>query len=193
MPGVSWLPLQGMGYRVLTTVFALLQGCLTAAAQGPAPLPHVKSSDFDDAKPGRCESRGAELDGLTQSTPAGELIIVIARLGGGETNPDLNWRRLHNVRVYWTEFLGGVGRRRPETIVLAAGARTTGYGRLEFYVGGGLVHVMKVARGADISIGECYPPDDSYIKNGVFNRCEVSSNRNFYPCREKNARQRRKR
>lgn len=114
--------------------------------------------------------------------------MVIARLGDGETRPNLSWRRLHNVRVYWIEYLYEEHRRKPETIVLAEGERVKGFGHLEFYVGGKLVEVLKVARNADLSVGSCYPPDESYIRDGVFNRCRLESDKNFYPCRDRRAR-----
>ncbi|MCA1618000.1 MAG: hypothetical protein LC795_01520 [Acidobacteria bacterium] len=169
--------------KILLLIFGVLS-CSAAVAQQP-PLEPVKLSDFANAKPGRCEYRTAILDGIHQKTPADETITVIARLGDGETRTNLSWRRLHNVRVYWTQYLYKEHRRKPETIILAEGERVKGLGHLEFYVGGKLVEVMKVARTADLSIGSCYPPDDSYIRNRIFNPCWLESNRNFYPCRDK--------
>ena len=159
----------------------------TVAQQSPPLQPH-KLSDFADAKPGRCEYRIAVLDGITQKTSADQSIIVIAHLGDGETRANLNWRRLENVRAYWTEYLLPNGRRNPQTIILAEGERVNGYRRLEFYVGGNLVEVMNVARNADLFIGTCYPPNDSYIRNRVFDPCWLKSDRIFYPCRDRNVR-----
>jgi hypothetical protein len=82
----------------------LLLASSSTMAQQP-PLEPVKLSDFANAKPKQCQFRIAELDGIHQKTPADQLIIVIARLGAGETKPNLNWRRLHNIRVYWAEYL----------------------------------------------------------------------------------------
>jgi hypothetical protein len=155
-------------------------------AQQPPPLAPIKLSDFADVKPSYCGERIAVLDGINQKTPADESIIVIARLGDGDTRSNLNRRRLHNVRVYWAEYPESKDyRRKPETIHLAEGERTKGYGHLEFYVGGKLVYVMKVAPDADLFIGECYPPDDSYIRNRVYDPCRVKSQQIFYPCRDK--------
>ena len=58
-----------------------------------------------------------------------------------------------------------------------------GYGQLEFYSQGKLIDVMKIAPNADVMIGECYPPDDTYIRKHMFNACEVKSNKIFYPCK----------
>jgi hypothetical protein len=143
--------------------------------------------------PARCHDYGAFLDVVHQGTAPDQLMIVIARLGDGDIRSNLNLRRLENVRAYWTKFLYEEHRRKPETIILAEGERVAGHGRLEFYVGGKLVGVLKVSRNADLYIGECYPPDDSFIRNGVFNPCEVKSNKFFYPCRAENARRKGKR
>ena len=62
------------------------------------------------------------------------------------------------------------------------GRGLSGLGRIEFYVGGNLFWVDKVARNADLRVGECYPPDDSHIRDGSFDPCEVPSNKIFYPC-----------
>ncbi len=171
--------------RISTLIFigGLLLNCSAVAAQSSS-LEPVKLSDYANSKPMGCADRQAVIDVISQKTPADELIIVIAHLGTGETRPNLNRRRLHNVRVFWTEFLEKSGRRKPETIILAEGKRVEGYGHLEFYVGGKLVGVVKVARNADLSIGSCYPPDDNYIRNRIYNPCWVKSDRNFYPCRD---------
>ncbi len=151
---------------------------LTISAQ-QQPLETAELSSFTNATPTHCAERTAALDGITQSTLPNDSIIVIAHLGDGDIRPNLNWRRLHNVRMYWTQYLPGEARRRPETIILAEGERIRGYGHLEFYVGGRLVWVMKVARNADLSLGTCYLPDESYIRNRVFNPCWLESNRIF--------------
>ena len=177
----------------LTTLLTCLFLLSPAVAQESSTPSPVKPSDFADAKPSNCPDRTANLDGIAQSTTAGELIIVIARSGDGDTKAGLSRRRLHNVRAYWLEYLPAVYRLRPESIILAEGERIGGFGQLEFYVGGKLIWADKVARNADLRVGECYPPDDSYIRNGFFNPCEVRSNRIFYPCRELIERRRRRR
>lgn len=180
--------------RVSNLIFivgSLVLGGLTANAQNPSPLGAVKLSDFENSKPQHCADRQATIHVISQKTPPDEPIIVIARLGDAETRSSLNQRRLHNVRVFWTEFLEEPGRRKPDTIILAEGERVKGYGHLEFYVGDKLVGVVKVARNADLTLGSCYPPDDSYIRNGTFDRCRLKSDRNFYPCRDRYVRRKR--
>jgi hypothetical protein len=173
-------------------VFGLLS--YSAALARESPLEPVKLSDFANARPGRCAYRTAILDVIHQKTPADESIMVIARLGDGETRPNLSWRRLHNVRVYWTEYLYEEHRRKPETVILAEGEKVKGLGHLEFYVGGRLVGVMKVARNADLDVLPCHPDDfDEVERTGVFDPCQMMSARNFYPCRDGNGRRRNRR
>jgi hypothetical protein len=76
---------------------------------------------------------------------------------------------------------------------LAEGERVKGFGRLDFYVGGKLDYVMPVAPDADLFVGNCYPPDDNFIKNGIYDPCRVADQQNFYPCRDKRAPRRRRR
>jgi hypothetical protein len=170
-------------------IFALLSSSALVAQQ-PLPSKVVKLSEFDTYEPARCADRTATLQGITQDTPADELITVVARLGDGDSRPDLSWRRLANVRAYWTEFLPKGYRRKPETILLIQGESVKGHGHLEFYVRGKLVWVLKVARNSDVDFGNCYPPDDSYIKKRVFNACRIKSHRIFYPCRDISIRRR---
>jgi len=118
------------------------------------------------------------------------MIVVVARLGNKETRPELNRRRLQNVRAYWTEYLIEEYRRKPETVGMVEGETVDGYGRLEFYVGGKLVWVLKVRHNSDMDVGDCYPPDDSYIRKHLYNPCWVKSHRIFYPCRDKYERRR---
>lgn len=178
--------------RVLGLIFtaALLPFAMMVNAQQQSPSKPVEARDFADAQPMNCAHRGAVIDVITQNAADDDLIIVIARLGDGDLRPNLNRRRLHNVSAYWTKFLNESGRRKPETIILAEGEKVKGYGQLEFYVGGKLIQVLKVKRNADLYVGECYPPDDSYIRNGVYDPCWVETNKIFYPCRDRRAKRR---
>jgi hypothetical protein len=164
-----------------SALMLLLCGCVLAAGQT---RPDESPGEVWELGPAQCQYNTVMLDVLAQGTAPGALITVVARLGDGETRPGLNRRRLHNVRVYWAEYLTDI-RRGPETILLNEGERAAGDGRLEFYVGGELKGVLKVKRDADLSVGTCYTPDDGYIRNMVYDRCRVKEDRNFYPCRER--------
>ena len=146
---------------------------------GPAVVAQEQSNSRANViGPARCHDYGAVLDVIAQNTPPDKLMIVIARLGKGETRADLNRRRLHNVRTYWTEYRSD--KRKPETIILAEGERLKDYGQLEVYIEGKLAGVLKVRRNADLMVGTCYP--DPLEKDP----CILKSDKNFYPCRDRN-------
>lgn len=94
-----------------------------------------------------------------------EPLIIIARLGEREQGRALNWRRLHNIREYFTYF-----REIPEqNIIVAEGEPIKGRGRVEVYLRGQLVAVFIVGPNQDLS--------------GV--ECEAVKNIRFYPWRKK--------
>jgi hypothetical protein len=122
---------------------------------------------------------------LTQFEPqvqrvAGDagLVIMIARLGKGETKRDLNRRRLNNARTFLIEF----GQRAPQTIVTAEGERVNGYGRVELYAGGKLFHVLMINPNDDLAVGACsFEGDDP---------CTYEREKKLYPCLDRNSRKR---
>ena len=76
-----------------------------------------------------------------------QTIIIIGRLGAGETSRRLVGRRLRQVADY-------LNRRVPrDRIVTAEGERVRGRGDLEFYVGGKLHSIFKVKRNRDLVAG----------------------------------------
>ena len=172
----------------LAFIFCLLVGCASAPARQGQPSPRA-----DDEQHDRCAHREAVINGVHQSTPGDKILTVVARPGEGDVRPALPARRLYNVRAYLTEFLPPEHRRRADMILLAVGERVAGLGRLEFYAGGQTVGVIKVARNADVTFGNCYPPDDSYIRNGVYDLCRVKSHRIYYPCKDRRAPQSKRR
>lgn len=127
-------------------------------------------------EPPNCHGRDAALYGIAKETPSDKLITVVARLGEGESRTNLNHRRLHNVRTYWTEHLREYNRS-PETIILREGERVKDYGRLEFYVDGKLIATLKLKQNADLVVVDCSPgPEDPL--------CPAYARR-FYPCRDR--------
>lgn len=125
--------------------------------------------------PGNCEDNILILSNVHHTAGADDTIIAIARLGDGERNRMLNHRRLHNVRVYLTEF---GWHRQPETVITAEGDRLKGYGRVELYIGGTLFAVLHVRRHQDLLVGSCEPDDIRPVK----------AERNFYPYRDRKPR-----
>ncbi len=119
---------------------------LAQAQSNPAPAFRMPS------KPINCESDIALLDLASRQAGENGLIIAIARLGDGERGRDLNHRRLHNVRIYLTEW---DGRRDRKTVITAEGEHVGGYGRIELYVGGQLSSVILIRRNGDLIVGSC--------------------------------------
>jgi hypothetical protein len=164
----------------LAFIFCVLFGCASSvsARQGPA-------TRDDDEKFNRCADRESIIYGANVDVPGDQILTVVARPGVGDVRPELMRRRLYNARAYLTEFLPPEQRRRPEKVLLAVGEPTAGLGRLEFYGGGKTVAVIKVARNVDVTFGNCYPPDDSYIRKDGYDMCRVKSHQIYYPCKDR--------
>lgn len=166
--------------RLVALLCALSAGGLAGAGS--------QSPQDDKSKPTNCAYSLTVLDVVAQNTPKDETIIVIARLGEGEARRELNHRRLHNVRTYLTKFLTHEDvRRDPESLILAEGERSRGYGRVEFYVRGKLFDYLSIATGADLIVGSCYHDEPGK------DRCTLESDRDFYPCRDRHLRRRQRR
>lgn len=118
--------------------------------------------------PTNCEDNISILSDAHHKAGDTGLIIAVARLGDGEKSQSLNHRRLHNIRVYLTEF---DWHRAPETIIIAEGERVKGYGRIELYVGGKLFSVLPIKRNRDLAVGSC--------QYGEYR--PVEAERNLYP------------
>ncbi|HEX6731231.1 MAG TPA: hypothetical protein VF074_14500, partial [Pyrinomonadaceae bacterium] len=120
-------------------VSLLLVGSCIADAQEKIASGTIPSSQVE-TKPTNCEFNIAVLTGAHRMAGDAGLVIMIARLGKGETKRELNRRRLHNARTFLIEF----GQRAPQTIVTAEGERVNGYGRVELYAVGKLFHVLMI-------------------------------------------------
>jgi hypothetical protein len=131
-----------MKYTVL--ILSLFATCSFAPAQ---------QSKFQlPTKPVNCESDIAMLDLASNQAGENGLIIVIAHLGDGDHRPDLNNRRLHNVRIYLTQW---DGHRNPDNVITATGERVKGYGRVGLYVRGQLSVTILIRPNADLIVGSC--------------------------------------
>ncbi len=129
--GLLW----AMNTKKLNGVVCLaLAGCVALLAAWPTEA-QSNSSVPVQVEPYPCEYNISTLSAAHHTAGDDGLVIVIARLGDGEYTKDLNRRRLHNVRVYLTEF---DWHRRPETVITAEGEPVKGYGRIELYVKGNL-------------------------------------------------------
>ena len=97
-----------------------------------------------------CEGTMMRLDFIAiaaEESGRDQTIIIIARLGTGETSRKLVGGRLRQVFDYLNRRISG------ERIITAEGERVRGLGQLEFYVGGKLHSVFKVKRNRDLVAG----------------------------------------
>lgn len=128
---------------------ALVSSTLTYAQSGQSSTPQIYGEP-DGLTGADCEGIMMRLDFV--AIAAGEsgkdqTIIIIARLGSGESARSLNRRRLRQVADY-------VNRRvSRDRIITAEGERVRGLGQLEFYVGGKLNIIFKVKRNRDLVKG----------------------------------------
>ncbi|HKP37788.1 MAG TPA: hypothetical protein VJT71_13105 [Pyrinomonadaceae bacterium] len=118
--------------------------------------------------PGNCEDNILNLSNAHRAAGTDGTIIAIARLGTGEQSREINNRRLHNVRVYLTEY---GWHRDPATVIIAEGKRARGYGQVELYVRGILFATLATRRNQDLLVGSCEPDDIRPVK----------AERNLYP------------
>jgi hypothetical protein len=159
------------------TASLLLVGFCITDAQDKIDSGTIPSSQVE-TKPTNCEFNISVLTGAHRMAGDAGLVIMIGRLGKGETKRDLNRRRLHNARTYLTEF----GQRSPQTIVTAEGERVDGHGRVELYVGGKLFHVLMTNPNDDLAVGDCsFEGDDP---------CTYKREKKLYPCLDRNPRRR---
>jgi hypothetical protein len=116
-----------------------------------------------EANASACEVNAASFDNLANDLRSNkEHIFIIARLGKGEPSPDLNRRRLSNVRAYFMTNW----KIDPSRLTFAAGSRVDGEGRVEFYIGSTLWLISYVKPGRDICVDCCDYPDRRYYGAG---------------------------
>lgn len=106
-----------------------------------------------DQWPMECEGAATRLDFAVVNTRKleGAYLILIARLGTGESSRSLNQARLSGVEEYVLRTGSDL------KYVLAQGSRVKGLGRIEIYVGGQLADIMPLRKNAK---GYCIPGRD---------------------------------
>lgn len=112
-------------------------------------------------KPQNSETNAVHMEqvrALMQEVPNPDsVIILIARLGRGETRRELNRRRLYNMSFRYKVTLGFPS----EKVVAAEGERVDNYGRVEIYWNGEMIGALPVSKNRDIYV-DCCGPDDRY-------------------------------
>ena len=130
------------------------------------------SQEIPQTRVDHCEYNVSLLDNAHHLAGDDSIIIAVAHLGTGERTPDLNRRRLHNVRAYLTTF---AWKRPRATVVTAEGEPVDGVGRVNIYVRGGMWASIGVRRNQDLILGICEPP---YMRS-------ADEWRTFYPWRDR--------
>ena len=119
-------------------------------ARGQAPQTPQIYGEADGLTGADCEGVMMRLDFIAiaaEESGKAQTVIIIARLGTGETSRKLVGSRLRQAADY-------VNRRIPRgRIITAEGGRVRGLGLLEFYVGGKLHSIFKVKRNRDLVAG----------------------------------------
>ncbi len=107
-----------------------------------------------------CETYSADIHIMTSDfselIEKSDFLVLVARLGKGETNRRFNQRRLHNIRE--RIIARGID---PKKFIVAEGEKVNGLGRVEVYAGGKLIEVFPVPRNRDVCV-ECCGPDDRF-------------------------------
>jgi len=145
------------GPDYLVTISLLLVSQIVSIAQNRSDLTKAQAPP---AILTSCEENIALLSTAHEAAGEDGLIIIIARRGSGDRR-ELNHRRLHNVRVYLTQF---DWHRSPQTVITAEGERVPGFGLVELYVGGKLIGVLGIKRNRDLLVGSCEPDDIRPVK-----------------------------
>lgn len=113
----------------------------------------IESDNVVDEKV-NCEQQIAEYDNIFNSAKnqpeTARTIIIVARLGSGETSRKYNQQRLAVAKQSLVFPVGYPA----EQIITAQGDRVRGKGQVEFYIGGRLFTVFKVGRRKNLR-GRC--------------------------------------
>jgi len=153
-------------------ILLLLSISITAYSQEQSE--NSKPFDDSDSRLINCETYSADIDRMrsvfSELIEKSDYLILVARLGRGEKNRDLNRRRLHNV----SERVKAAGIE-AKKIVIAEGERVPGLGRIEVYAGGRMVESLRVKRNQDICVECCGPDERFYPYKEIFERKNKSS------------------
>ncbi len=126
-----------LGFALLLSFFATVSA--GACQTDQRALPIVVNGDNN-------ETAKAEMD-LLAGRAEGKLIILIARLGNGESSNSLAQRRLRTIN----DYLKNTRAVPEEKLVTAVGQRVRGAGRIEAYLDGELFMVFELGRNRDFA------------------------------------------
>ena len=99
-----------------------------------------------------CDTSKANFDLIAHAAGDDTTIIVIGRLGRGESSRELVRRRLRNLKEF-IYFTRGIAK---ERVITAEGNRVNGLGQVDVYLNGKLFIVFRMKRGKDF-LTNCEP------------------------------------
>lgn len=131
---------------------ALMIGCVrgSVAAQDAQPLRPIVIGEERGTDGTNCEETMAVLDLIAQDAEGEGKIIMIARLGRGESSGNLARLRVRGLRHY-LHTRRGVAQGK---LLTAQGERVSRLGQVEIYVGGRLHTVFHLKRNREF-LGDC--------------------------------------
>ena len=135
----------------MSVIYATLTGILMLVAVNATATQQKKPAKTIVTNDNNCESNKNYFDYVAVEAGDAGSIILIARLGDGESSRAYNRRRLHNIATY-LNYIREIPKSR---IVKAEGERLAGPGRVEVYVRGELMIVFGMGRNQDLAGGEC--------------------------------------
>lgn len=152
--------LVGRRFAFLSTAFIFLASTLFA---------QDRSAELVDQgwgvpeRPFTCEMNMMYMDALGNAFRGRiddhKVLIIVARLGKGETSRSLNSRRLHNALQYQIDRI----KIAPEKVILTEGRPIVdGFGRLDFYFNGRLTGSLLMDRTRDFCVACCEERDPLY-------------------------------
>ena len=114
-------------------------------------------------------------DNFVQGTPIEKNVIIVSYKGKNESKANIAERRLHNAKIYFTEYYKKTRFSRPEnTIITTLGVGESREGKLDFYVDGNLRLTLLFLDNIDFHLSPCYLDLKDY--------CEDEMKKLFYPC-----------
>lgn len=120
----------------------------------------LKDVNSFDTRLINCETYSSDFDRMavefSDLIEESDFLVLVSRLGKGESNRKLNQRRLHNVRERLKARSIDA-----QKITVAEGEKVGGLGRVEVYAGGKLIEVFPVHRNQDICV-ECCGDDERF-------------------------------
>ncbi len=114
--------------------------------------PEAASADFGEFTSMKSEEI------INEALKTGSVVIIISRLGKGDTRANLHRRRLHNARARLVDYSQRLAK---EKVVTAIGDRVKGGGQVEYYVNGRLVYIVIFKPNQDFSV-DCCDEDPLY-------------------------------